>query len=492
MLNGDESSQINPHVTSHWRMDGTPNRNKRPRTKSFENEANRSPELQSTSPRKQIQTEKKTQSKHMTSSSQENDCPPISLKFKREPQSSDRQILNEFITWWKSKHSKDLNIIGRFGYNKNLLVFAKDIDTFDVLVHKPHWPKKILEQEYEMKLPRIFPAAYSIVIKQFPRNWDELETAEEMKEKYPALIKLTRMYGRNDTVLNSIRADFQSLHQVQMILQDNFISISPMRLPVKKYYLPVRVMKCMRCFSHEHPTTQCSNQRVCIRCGQQHPLINNCPNEIKCVNCQQSHYAGHASCPIVQQKRRQFAEQQKINRSNLLINASEQHYQLNQTDFPLPTCVGGSPPGNPNNYSTIIKQRSDQSQQTSLTKKEASRIEHLEQTLLSRIVNLEARLSSMVSNVATQLTDIEVKIDKYSDRLDKVEHDIYEIIIPAIQTISQIASSSTKTGKVKQQLSEIIKSLTNTRQGRQWRSDNPMRYSQGDTTQQITTNEYDQ
>ena len=75
--------------------EGTPNKNKRPRIKSFENATDDSPELQSTTPKNTSEIENKGESKQMTSSTQENDCPPISLKFRREPQSTDRQILNE-------------------------------------------------------------------------------------------------------------------------------------------------------------------------------------------------------------------------------------------------------------------------------------------------------------------------------------------------------------------------------------------------------------
>jgi hypothetical protein len=67
----------------------------------------------------------------MTSPIQEYDLPPISVKFKNELQSTDRQLINELITMWKTQHKKELNIIGRFGHNKYLVVFANDVDTFD-------------------------------------------------------------------------------------------------------------------------------------------------------------------------------------------------------------------------------------------------------------------------------------------------------------------------------------------------------------------------
>ncbi len=60
-------------------------------------------------------------------------------------------------------------------------MFAKDVDTFDDIVQESRWPEKIQEYEYEIKLPRVFPPSFSLVVQYFPKNWDELETADELK-----------------------------------------------------------------------------------------------------------------------------------------------------------------------------------------------------------------------------------------------------------------------------------------------------------------------
>jgi hypothetical protein len=149
--------------------------------KSFENDMYKLSESQLPTYNNQIRNRNLFINKQTTSSIQECDIPPISLKFKNELQSTDRQLINELITTSKIQHKKDLNIIGWFGYNKCLLVFAKDVDTFDDIVQESRWPEKIQESEYEIKLPRVFPPSFLLVVQHFPKNGDELETADELK-----------------------------------------------------------------------------------------------------------------------------------------------------------------------------------------------------------------------------------------------------------------------------------------------------------------------
>ena len=104
----------------------------------------------------QRRNENRNENKQTAPSTQQYDYPPISIKFKNQPQHMDRQLINELIEEWRKQHNRDLNIIGRFGYNKSLLVFASSAEAFDDMTHKTNWPEKINESEYEIKLPRIF------------------------------------------------------------------------------------------------------------------------------------------------------------------------------------------------------------------------------------------------------------------------------------------------------------------------------------------------
>ena len=156
----DESSKSNYQMNYKSKIAGTPHKNKRSRTKSFDNDMSKLPESKVSTCNNQIRNRNIINSKQMMSAIQEYDFPPVSLKFKNELHSTDRQLINELITWWKIQHKKDLNIIGPFGFKKCLLVFANDIDTFNDIVDKSCWPDKIQGVACEMKLSRVFPPCY--------------------------------------------------------------------------------------------------------------------------------------------------------------------------------------------------------------------------------------------------------------------------------------------------------------------------------------------
>jgi hypothetical protein len=297
-------------------------------------------------------------------------------------------------------------------------------------------------------------------VQQFPKCWEEAETAEEIKEKYPTLIKITRMYGRNDTTLNSIRADFHSLKQVQTLLQEGTITVGQMKLPVKTYHQPARIRKCMRCYSHEHATISCSSQQICIRCGQQHPLSNDCRNEIKCVNCQQRHYAGHPSCPVVQQKRKQLAEQQKIHRAKLLVKDSNLQTGISQSHNTRAAMANESPRCSAYSYAEATKQRTPLSHTEPKGKHQGREHEHIEQILMATAAHIETRVSALGTALTAQLCELEAKIDNFCGKLNAVAQVVYDIVIPAIQTIIENKIASSRIEKVKQQATNIGEAMT--------------------------------
>lgn len=344
-----------------------------------------------------------------------------------------------------------------------------------------------------MKLPKVFPPDFSLVVQHFPKNWDEQEIIEEVKEKYSSLVKLTRLYGRNNTTLNSVRADFRSLQQVKSILREKFIYIGQMKLPVKIYYQPARVRKCMKCFSHDHTTNSCSSQRVCIRCGQQHQLNNSCQNAINCVNCNQQHYAGHPSCPVVQKKRREIAEQHKINRSKLLINTSAAQYEYDNADFSVSRLAEAPSSTTSGNYLMAAKQQLNPStQQRGSQERPMKEKEHIEQLLLAHMSKIEARLSIMESTLTSQLSELEIKIDSYNDRLSALEHVVFDTLLPTIQSLTEIIAAPTRTKTIKEQLSLLNQTIEKMREDRKQQVNHLSRSLINQSERSITSDEHDQ
>jgi hypothetical protein len=112
--------------------------------------------------------------------------PPYSLILKNSKHNehyTDRKLIEQFILEWNNKNGFELNITGRFDHEKCLLIFANDNTTFEELFDQHKWPDKIADIEYDFKVPRIFPAAYSIVIHQFFINLNINEVLQEVKNK---------------------------------------------------------------------------------------------------------------------------------------------------------------------------------------------------------------------------------------------------------------------------------------------------------------------
>ena len=91
MEDDDKSSNDNYQRNYNLRIDGTPNNKKRPRTKSFENDMYKLSEPQIPTYNNQTRNRNEINSEKLKSSTQECDFPPVSLTFKNEPQSIDRQ-----------------------------------------------------------------------------------------------------------------------------------------------------------------------------------------------------------------------------------------------------------------------------------------------------------------------------------------------------------------------------------------------------------------
>ncbi|CAF1323130.1 unnamed protein product, partial [Didymodactylos carnosus] len=248
------------------------------------------------------------------------------------------------------------------------------------------------------------------------------------------------MYG-GDSPLNLVRADFSSLKHVEDILNETKIYIGQMKYDVRPYYQPVRVNKCMKCFSHEHRTIQCNKPQICIRCGLQHPFTNlGCTNPVKCVNCQGEHSAGHPSCPVVQQKRRLLAERPKINRAELLVRKSQlQRYNTvsdYNDDVPAfsPSLSSVPPVLARGSYAAALKQP----QQSTTTDSH-----QVELILSSFTTKIEQTLYDFEFRMTTQICELEKNIDENALKMTEFDNIVYNIVLPCMQLMTNISFENT-------------------------------------------------
>ncbi|CAF3839777.1 unnamed protein product [Rotaria magnacalcarata] len=84
--------------------------------------------------------------------------PPYIINFKKSQQNgqvTDRKLIEHLILEWKSKNNYVLNITGRFGHEKCLLIIANDETSFEELFNQQNWPIKINDSECDLKMPRV-------------------------------------------------------------------------------------------------------------------------------------------------------------------------------------------------------------------------------------------------------------------------------------------------------------------------------------------------
>ena len=187
--------------------------------------------------------------------------------------------------------------------------------------------------------------------------------------------------------------------------------------PVKPYYLPIRINKCLKCLRHDHTTKSCSHPRLCPKCAEAHSLENGCPNQERCINCGGDHFSGHSACPVVQEKRRIIVEQSKRQRAELLVLAEKQQHQFTyrQHDFPILHS-----PMQTNSFSQIANQADNAPQRSyvQVVKQRNNQNTHrnIEHTFLAFLNKMENRLNDFSSRLSSQICGIEKKINAWSDR----------------------------------------------------------------------------
>lgn len=400
-----------------------------------------------------------TEEKFNDNAKQFSSLPPYTIRFNQvevSSQHTDRKLIEHLIIEWKEKNGNVPSITGRFGHDKCLLIFTNDELTFEDLLDTTKWPTKILDQEYILKIPRILPSSYSLVIQQFFNSWNTDEVLMELQTCYPTLVKLTRMYSSNNKPLNLVRADFHSSHQVKTLLNDGRITIGHMKNPVKQYYPPIKIIKCMKCYNHHHSTNECPSPiQLCIRCGQGHSFNINCQNAIKCINCGQDHYAGHSACPEVQQIRRQINKDQKEKRTQLLIhleqsqngqdaNTDQSFSQSNpQTSLLQPQQQHVSSSSHLPTYASVLQSTTNKQKYQSNDKNDQN-VRYIENIISTFTNRIELRLQRLEEKLINQVIELEMKVDSLQAKSDELENLMFETILPAIKSIQDCSFINTR------------------------------------------------
>ncbi|CAF3592426.1 unnamed protein product [Rotaria socialis] len=143
-----------------------------------------------------------------------------------------------YTSKWKNQHGIDLTITARFGHLHSLLVFADDSSSFESFLDSSRAPRLLKDVDIEIKAPRQRPPAYSLIIQQFHRNWNEDEWLVELQQqRYVSLYKITRIRMKDGSTLNAVRVDFKTIEEVRTLIKSGKINVGSMIHPVKSNHI---------------------------------------------------------------------------------------------------------------------------------------------------------------------------------------------------------------------------------------------------------------
>ena len=389
---------------------------------------------------------------------------PFIIQFQSKPTLTQLEIIQQMTIEWEKINNllKNIKITGRQGHD-GFLIFAMNQESFNKLMIG-QWPNKIANISINIKQPRLLPPEHSIIIYRVFKDWDINEINIKLKEQYSSFRKATRIIAKTGTPTQMIRADFNTSDTVQQLLKEGYLSIGNSIHQIRLYFAPARVPMCYKCHRHDHPTVQCTNNRTCFRCNTVHDFEKNCTRPIQCANCLQNHYSGHASCPQVQQIRKNLKEQQNLNRNKLLI---QQAFDMKSENFPsLPSTERNTL----HSYSTITKNNIDLNLKQTIsrvkhdtipTKNESKNInESVEQIILAHTQHLENILDKKFDTIMQHIIKIDQNHKQSENKNKKVISIIKNKIIPAMTTITSVLASKISDYTMKNILHTVIETLS--------------------------------
>ncbi|CAF4740776.1 unnamed protein product, partial [Rotaria sp. Silwood2] len=185
---------------------------------------------------------------------------------------------------------------------KCFLLYASTTAQFEFLMNVSNWPNKIRNVDYQLDLPMKIPTSYSIVVLNVPSQWNEHTFGNELKQRYPSIVRDVRLFVKGGRPLNKVRLDFSSYKELSSILKLRRILLddSNTAFTIEPYHALTRVLRCYNCQAYnDHIAAHCPNKNdpICFRCGQHHSYNPSCNNPIRCVHCNGNHMAGNPACP---------------------------------------------------------------------------------------------------------------------------------------------------------------------------------------------------
>lgn len=125
----------------------------------------------------------------------------------------------------------------------------------------------------------------SLVIKNLHVSISEDEIKSELIEKYPTLVRVTRLHGKDRKPIPVVAVEFSSLENINQILKEKYLCNSVVKFETRrKHKGPIQ---CSRCQDFGHSKGNCRKNFTCAICAANH-LTADCKAQSSiplCVNC---------------------------------------------------------------------------------------------------------------------------------------------------------------------------------------------------------------
>jgi hypothetical protein len=328
------------------------------------------------------------------------------------------------------------------------LLFANKTTQFEHLMCETNWPDKIGSCSYKVDLPTKIPAAYSIVVKNVPYQWNIQPFEDELKKQYPTIVRAVRLFINGGRPLSKVRVDFASYKELSGILKTKRISMDEMNsvYAVEPYLPPTRVLRCYNCQAYDdHIAAHCpqKNDPICFRCAKHHQYNPDCINSIQCAHCNGEHMAGNPSCPVKLEMRQSVNQRLKPPKGRMIAQ-TQQPRNAWLTD-PREHLFGNS--ATEANASAPPLPTYNNTQRTDDT------------SILSQISNTMLRISQQQDQLNMKMDAMNATLMEYSNEIHQIKKCVYDTLCPLLSELASAVHPRMK-GPMKQTILQLSNNLT--------------------------------
>ncbi len=157
------------------------------------------------------------------------------------------------------------------------------------------WPKAALNSTEHPKPHRIrsLQESQTVVVKSVHTRYTELELLQDLKNKYPSVSAVHRLYNKKtDTPFPIIKVEL-SRAEAASVLSSHIVVLG--QILACETCRSVKVVRCFECQRFGHTADRCLFPVRCVNCSGCHK--HQCTLPARCANCDGEHGSDSNKCP---------------------------------------------------------------------------------------------------------------------------------------------------------------------------------------------------